>query len=318
MTLRQIGFLMDPIESINPKKDTTLHLIRAAQKLGMQPYYIQPDGLYVHNGTPFVYGRKMTTFEGDDPYFEYVSELQKLNLDVLMMRIDPPFNMAYIYCTYVLDLLVKNRVLVINTPQALRNFNEKFVLTHFPDIAPPTLISSNATRAKQFAAQFDYCILKPLDGMGGEGVLRLQKSDPNFDSAFELLSNNGKVPIMAQQYLAEIADGDKRVFIINGEAQNACLNRKPAAGEIRANLASGGTGIAQLLSNSERTIANKVADKLLQFGVYFAGLDMIGNYVTEINITSPTGTVQIKEQMGVDIAEQFFIGIETTALETLC
>ena len=225
-----------------------------------------------------------------------------MNLDVILMRKDPPFNMEYIYATYLLEQAERQGTLVVNRCQSLRDCNEKMFATEFPDCCPPLLVSKDIGRLRRFHDDKRDVIFKPLDGMGGTNIFRVRPNDPNVNVILETLTESGSRTIMAQMYLPSIQDGDKRILMINGEPIPWCLARVPLAGDTRGNLAAGGTGRVQALSERDMWIASRVGPVLREKGLYFVGLDVIGDYLTEINITSPTCLREIEAEAGLDIA----------------
>jgi len=226
------------------------------------------------------------------------------------MRKDPPFDMNFIYTTYILDHAEKQGVLVVNKPQSLRDCNEKMFATHFPDVCTPTLVSSSKALLRAFAEEHEDVILKPLDGMGGASIFRTGANDGNLSVIIETLTEHGHTPAMAQKYIPEISKGDKRILMIDGEPVSHCLARVPAVGEVRGNLAAGGSGIVQPLSDRDRWICDQVRDKLLEKGLIFVGLDVIGDYLTEINVTSPTCIREIDAGAGINVAGLLMDAIE--------
>jgi glutathione synthase len=307
----KLAIVMDPIESIHPEKDTTLALMRAAQKRNWSLTIFTPSDIYVENGVAKGLGKHIHLVQTNH-FYQIQSDFDGAlgEFDLLFMRKDPPFDIDYIFCTYALDLAHQQGCFVVNHPKSLRDINEKFVLTHFPDLCPPTFISAKASLLKKFIFKTKEIILKPLDGMGGKGVLHFQAGDDNIQSAIELLTDSQTRQIMAQQYIPEIKEGDKRILIINGQAIPYALLRVPQEGEIRANLAAGGKGIVVPLTDNDKTICQILGPWLKAQGLLFVGIDVIGNYLTEINITSPTCLVEIEKASGLAIADTFLEGLE--------
>ena len=301
MSKKALGVVMDSIGKIKPYKDTTLSILRTATAMAIDLYYIEQNWLSVEFGKAIVTSRKLEVFDDNDNYYKLGEQVIQPQLDAILMRVDPPFNLNYIYTTYILEMLQKHGIRIANKPSTLRDFNEKVIIGNFPKLTPKTIITSNFEQIQQFVKANAYTILKPLDGMGGTGVFRLATADPNLGSTYELLTENGKTPIMAQEYIPQVIKGDKRIFIIAGKVAKYCLARIPKSGEIRANLAAGGRGVVQELSARDYEIADSVAEFLSANGVLFAGLDVIGDYLTEVNITSPTGVVEIAAETGYDI-----------------
>ena len=317
MALR-IGVLMDPIATINTKKDTTLGLLRAASAAGHQLTYLEQADLTVRNGETMASLRSLTVYDHDTAWYamgeRYDASLS--TLDVVLMRKDPPFDMEFFYTTQLLEDAERRGTLIVNRCASLRDCNEKLFATQFPECCPPLLVSRDPTALKAFHAEHGDVIFKPLDGMGGQSIFRVKENDPNLNVILETLTDNGGVTIMAQQYLPAIKDGDKRVLMINGEAVPFCLARLPMAGENRGNLAAGGSGIVQPLSDRDRWIAEQVGPTLREKGLLFVGLDIIGDYLTEINVTSPTCMREIDRAKNTQIAEQLIACIEREVSES--
>jgi len=302
MTIK-IGVVMDPIADIKPYKDTTLAMMLAAQVKAWQLYYLEMRDLWLRDGE--VYGRMRSIHVHDDNrhWFdlqdEWIAPLAEL--DAVLMRKDPPFDMEYIYATYLLEQAEREGVLVVNRPQSLRDANEKLFTAWFPHCTPPTLVTRNAKQLREFVTEQGDVILKPLDGMGGASIFRLQATDPNINVVIETLTRHEQRYTMAQRYIPEIRQGDKRVLLIDGEPVPYALARIPAAGETRANLAAGGTGSGQGLTERDRWICRQVGPTLRDKGLVFVGLDIIGDFLTEINVTSPTGVRELDRQFGLSI-----------------
>ena len=317
MALR-IGVLMDPIATINTKKDTTLGLLRAASAAGHQLTYLEQADLTVRNGETMASLRSLTVYDDDTTWYamgeRYDAALS--TLDVVLMRKDPPFDMEFFYTTQLLEDAERRGTLIVNRCASLRDCNEKLFATQFPECCPPLLVSRDPTALKAFHAEHGDVIFKPLDGMGGQSIFRVKENDPNLNVILETLTDNGGVTIMAQQYLPAIKDGDKRVLMINGEAVPFCLARLPMAGENRGNLAAGGSGVVQPLSDRDRWIAERVGPTLREKGLLFVGLDIIGDYLTEINVTSPTCMREIDRAKNTQIAEQLIACIEREVSES--
>ena len=317
MALR-IGVLMDPIATINTKKDTTLGLLRAASAAGHQLTYLEQADLTVRTGETMASLRSLTVYDDDTTWYamgeRYDAALS--TLDVVLMRKDPPFDMEFFYTTQLLEDAERRGTLIVNRCASLRDCNEKLFATQFPECCPPLLVSRDPTALKAFHAEHGDVIFKPLDGMGGQSIFRVKENDPNLNVILETLTDNGGVTIMAQQYLPAIKDGDKRVLMINGEAVPFCLARLPMAGENRGNLAAGGSGIVQPLSDRDRWIAEQVGPTLREKGLLFVGLDIIGDYLTEINVTSPTCMREIDRAKNTQIAEQLIACIEREVSES--
>jgi len=303
---RKLGVVMDPIGSINYKKDTTLALLWAAQERGWALFYIEPSGLFLDGCTPMARGRPLAVHRDPGRWYDLEDETETVlsELDVILMRKDPPFDLEYIYATYLLERAEQHGTLVVNRCQSLRDCNEKLFATVFPECCPPLVVSRDMSTLRAFHAKHKDVIYKPLDGMGGSAIFRVREDDPNLSVILETLTGSGQQTIMAQHYLPEIAEGDKRILMINGEPVPYCLARVPLAGESRGNLAAGGSGRVQPLSQRDQWIAEQVGPALKARGLFFVGLDVIGDYLTEINVTSPTCLREIEAESGLDIAGQ--------------
>ena len=302
MTIR-VGVVMDPIESIKPYKDTSFAMMLAAQKRGWALEYILPGDCYLKDGVAYARMATVSVTDNNDDWFELGEARDEAlsELDVILMRVDPPFNMDYIYTTYLLEYAEKAGTLVVNRPASLRDVNEKLFTGNFPDCCTPTLVSADARRHRDFLAEHGDIIVKPLDGMGGASIFRLRSDDPNISVVLETMTQFNTVQIMSQTYIPEIKDGDKRVLVIDGEPVPFALARIPAQGESRGNLAAGGRGVPVPLSERDREIVARVAPTLKQKGLLFVGLDIIGDYLTEINVTSPTCARELDAGCGLDI-----------------
>jgi len=307
-----IGIIMDPITSIKPYKDSTLAMMLAAQKKGWKLHYIEQAGLYLQDGAVQADYQSVTVFDDDKHWFELgeKSNMQGSQLDVVLMRIDPPFNMEYIYTTYLLEMLEQQGSLIVNKPSSLRDANEKLFATQFPQCCTETLVSKNPEKLRDFIKKHQDVILKPLDGMGGQSIFRVNPGDANLSVIIETMVSFSKNTIMAQKFIPEITQGDKRILMVNGKAIPYTLARIPAEGETRGNIAAGGTGVAMPITEREQWIADQIGPDLVDKGILFAGLDVIGDYLTEINITSPTCIREIDAQFNLDIATQLMGCIE--------
>ncbi|NEX22277.1 glutathione synthase [Thiorhodococcus mannitoliphagus] len=313
MSIR-IGFLMDPIGSINIKKDSSFAMMLAAQQRGWQLWYTEIGDLFMLEGQAMARMRSVEVADDVGGWFRFSDEqvLPLARLDVLMMRKDPPFNMEYIYATYILELAQQAGCMVVNHPRALRDSNEKVFTNVFPACTPPTLISRQIGDIRAFQGEHGDIILKPLDGMGGASVFLVRPGDPNLSVIVETLTRNGQGFCMAQRFIPEIRDGDKRILMIDGVAVPYCLARIPASGEMRGNLAAGASAEARPLSERDRWIAEQVGPELRARGILFAGLDVIGDYLTEINVTSPTCIRELDAAYGLDVAGEL---MEATRLK---
>lgn len=310
--MTNILFIMDPIATVNPKKDSTLAMMIAAQKKNWQLFYAEQQDLYVDNGKPFVTRKTVSVDLSQDDWYQLgESETVALDdLDVVMMRKDPPFDNEYIYSTYILELAERLGSLIVNKPQSLRDANEKLFTAWFPECTPDTVVSRRADILRNFITKHGDTILKPLDGMGGASIFRVKANDPNIGVIIETLTEHGKVTAMAQKFIPEITEGDKRILVINGKPIPYALARIPAKGETRGNLAAGGTGVAVPLSDSDYEIVECIAPTLIEKGLIFVGLDVIGSSLTEINVTSPTCIREIDAAYGTDIATDLMDAIE--------
>ncbi len=307
-----IGVIMDPIEQINIKKDSTWAMILAAQKRGWQVRYMQQADLFTSDGRVYAESHVVTLLPGQDPWLQLAQatthELSECH--AVLMRKDPPFDLEYIYTTYMLELAELQGSLIVNRPQSLRDCNEKFFTTWFPQCAPPTLVTRSAEQLRQFIREHDDCIFKPLDGMGGASIFRVGSNDPNKGVIIETLTQNGTTSIMAQRFIPEISAGDKRILMVDGKAVPYALARIPKAGETRGNLAAGGAGKGVVLSERDVWISEQVGPVLKEKGILFAGLDVIGDYLTEVNVTSPTCIRELDKQFDLDIAGDLMDAIE--------
>ncbi len=308
----RLGIVMDPISSISYKKDSSLAMLLAAQARGWSLFYMEQHDLYQVAGEAKARMRALKVFADPQHWFELGNETDAplSELDVILMRKDPPFDMEFVYSTYLLEQAERAGVLVVNRPQSLRDCNEKLFATQFPHCTPPTLVSRRADILREFAVEHRDIILKPLDGMGGASIFRHREGDPNLSVILETLTQHGQQQIMAQAYLPAIKDGDKRILMINGEPVPYCLARIPAAGETRGNLAAGGRGEARPLSERDRWIAAQVGPTLREKGLLFVGLDVIGDYLTEINVTSPTCIREIDNAFNTGIGDQLMAAIQ--------
>lgn len=306
-----LGVVMDPIAQIKPAKDTTLALLLAAQKRGWVLHYFEQRDLWLQDGKVWGFAKIIKVYDDAQQWYEVIDEHigQISELDLMLMRKDPPFDIEYIYTTYLLELAEAAGLKVVNKPQSLRDANEKLFTAWFPQCCPPTLVSRDAARLKQFIAEHETAVLKPLHGMGGGEIFKLQHQDPNISVVIEMLTRDGTAFIMAQQFIPEIAQGDKRIIMINGEPIPYALARIPAEGEIRGNLAAGGRGVGVELSERDRWICREVGPALKQKGLMLVGLDVIGDYLTEINVTSPTCVRELEAQYQIDIAGQLLDAI---------
>jgi len=309
---RHLGVVMDPIATITVKKDTTLAILLAAQARGWVLHYFEQADLYLRDGRAFGRSRLLSVRDDAQDWFT-LSEAQErplAELDVILMRKDPPFDMEYVYTTYLLERAEAEGTLIVNRPQSLRDANEKLFTAWFPQCCPPTLASRDMARLKAFVVEQGDAVLKPLDGMGGASIFRVRADDANLNVILETLTERGRRSALAQRFIPEINAGDKRILLIDGEPVPYALARIPAAGESRGNLAAGGRGVGQPLSERDRWICTQVATSLRERGLMFVGLDVIGDYLTEINVTSPTCARELDKQFGLDIGADLMRAIE--------
>jgi glutathione synthase len=311
MTIK-LGVVMDPIGSIHYKKDSTLAMLFAAQDRGWSLFYLEQGDLLVRDGHATGHMRPLSVRRDPQAWFELGETASRplSELDVMLMRKDPPFDMEYIFTTYQLELAELAGALIINRPQSLRDINEKMFTAWFSQCTPPTLVTRSGAQLRDFLAEFEDIILKPLDGMGGASIFRLRRDDPNISVVIETLTEHGRRSTMAQRFVPEITQGDKRILLVDGEPVPYALARIPAAGETRGNLAAGGRGVGVALSDRDRWICEQVGPVLKKRGVIFAGLDVIGDYLTEINVTSPTCIRELDEQYQLDIGGLLMDAVE--------
>jgi glutathione synthase len=312
MQKMKIAVVMDPLETIIAYKDSTLAMLRSAQARGHDIFYFTINDLRIMSGQAMGTGRPLRVFAEDDNWCESGApqEMNLADFDVLLMRKDPPFNMEYIYVTYLLDIAEAAGVLVVNRPESLRNINEKAFTAWFPQCCPPTLVTRNMSELKAFREEHGEIVVKPLDGMGGTSVFVVNRTDNNANVIFETLTEHESRFAMAQRYIPEISAGDKRIILVDGAAPRYALARIPHAKDNRGNLAMGATAEIQELSDRDRWICEQVGPELAKRGVLFAGLDVIGDYLTEVNVTSPTGIREIANATDLNLADELFDCIE--------
>ena len=310
MTVR-LGVVMDPIVSINVKKDSTYAMLLEAQRRGWEIRYMEQADLYVRDGRAMAGMRQLKLMAGQEPWFEFTGNSDEPldGLNAILMRKDPPFDLEYIYTTYILELAEARGTLVVNKPQSLRDANEKMFTLWFPQCAPPTLVTHNASQLRAFLQEHHDIILKPLDQMGGASIYRVRDADPNTSVIIETLTQRGKTLAMAQRYVPQISAGDKRILLVDGQPVPYALARIPPPGETRGNLAAGGHGEGRPLSERDRWICAEVGPVLRAKGILFAGLDVIGDYLTEINVTSPTCIRELDGLYQLNISAQLLDAI---------
>jgi len=312
MNLMKLAIILDPLESIKTYKDSTYAVMRAAAGRGHALYVMEQQDVILRDGAVAAFARKLDLI--DDALRWYTLETPAWrtlsDFDVTLMRKDPPFDMEYLYSTYLLELAEAQGARIFNRPAAIRDFNEKLSTAKFPEFTPPTLVTRQGALIREFIEKHGDIILKPLDGMGGSSVFRIQRNDPNLNVIIETLTQLGARTVMAQRTIPEISLGDKRILLIDGEPAPYALARIPKPGETRGNLAVGGKGVAQPLSGRDREIAAALGPKLKEAGLFLVGLDVIGDWLTEINVTSPTGMQEIANQTGFDVAGMFVDALE--------
>jgi len=311
-TDRKLGIVMDPIEAIKPWKDSSLAMMLEAQARGWQIYYFQLDDIFLDNGIAMGQFRKLSLRDDNEDWFDYdaAGRCRLDELDAILMRKDPPFDLEYIYCTYILEQAEESGVLVVNRPASLRDCNEKLYTRVFPQCCVETRVSRNPEIIKEFINEHEDVIVKPLDGMGGQSIFRVQAGDPNTNAIIEAVSKHGRSQTMVQRYIPEISEGDKRILLIGGVAIPYALARIPAPGENRGNIAAGASTRAQALSERDQWLCDQIGDDLRARGLIFVGIDVIGDYITEINVTSPTGIRELDRDFGLNISADLFACIE--------
>jgi glutathione synthase len=307
-----LAVVMDPIGSIKIAKDTSFAMLLEAQRRGHHLHYVVPGGLGVAGGRATARTSPLAVVEDPESWYRLgVAQTRPLaEMDVVLMRTDPPVDAAYLHDTHILGLAQAEGVLVVNDPRGLRDLNEKLAALLFPQCCPATLVTRDFAALRTFVAEQGHCVLKPLDGMGGRSIFQVRAGDPNLNVILETLTEGGRSLAMAQRYLPEIREGDKRILLIDGEPVPYCLARVPQGDEFRGNLAAGGRGEGRPLSDRDRWIAAQVGPELRRRGMLFVGLDVIGDYLTEVNVTSPTCVRELDKQFGLNIAGQLFDVIE--------
>ncbi|MEO8002997.1 MAG: glutathione synthase [Arenimonas sp.] len=304
--------VMDPINAINTTKDSTFAMLLEAQRRGYALYYIKPYSLSVRTGKAWAQMATLKVTDSKENWFELSTfEAKPLSdMQLVLMRNDPPVDSNYLHDSIILSLAQKDGVLIVNDPQGLRDMNEKLAALLFPQCCPETLVSRDKAELKAFAETHGELVLKPLDGMGGRSIFRTKHGDPNLNVIIETLTEGGRALVMAQRYIPEITQGDKRILMIDGEPVPYCLARIPQGTDFRGNLAAGGRGEGRPLSDRDRWIASQVGPELKLRSMIFVGLDVIGDYLTEVNVTSPTCIRELDKQFGLNIAGQMFDAIE--------
>ena len=308
----RVGMVMDPIESITPYKDSSLAMLLEAERRGAEIHYFRQHDLKLLAGTAIGRSRRLRVRDDNESWFDIgdESEIELGTLDAILMRKDPPFDMEYVYTTYILDRAREAGALIVNHPRALRDMNEKAYIAWFPDCAPITLITRSIREMKAFLEEHDKIAVKPLEGMGGRSVFVVSKGDKNANVIFETLTEFGQQFAMAQVFIPEISAGDKRILLINGEPVPYALARIPSDDDNRGNLVMGAKGVGQALSENDLKICERVGPVLRDAGVLFAGIDVISDYLTEVNVTSPTGIRELDKQFDLNIAGLLFDAME--------
>lgn len=310
----RLGVVMDPIDGINPAKDSTLAMLLEAKARGYSLHYMEQGDIFVRDGVGYGNSRPLSVFDSLTCWFEFAdggNNPQALHeFDVILMRKDPSFDLEYIYTTYALELAEQRGCLVVNKPQSLRDVNEKFFISRFPQCCTATLITRDRQQIRNFLTEQGEIVVKPLDSMGGESVFRLGVNDPNKTVILDNITHHGKRTVMAQRFIEAISAGDKRILLVDGEPIPYALARIPAAGESRGNLAAGGSGKGVELSERDRWICHQVGAELRARGLLFVGLDVIGDFLTEINVTSPTCIRELDRLYGLNISGVLFDAIE--------
>ncbi len=311
MTVR-LGIVMDPIEKIHFKKDSSLAMLLAAQKRGWEIEYMELPDMYLKGGQARAHTRDLTVHLDPENWYAFGASQDRAlgDLDVILMRQDPPVDREFLMATYILEAAEQQGALVVNPAATLRDCNEKLFAAQFEDLTPPLIVTRSSARFREFYAEHKDIIMKPVDGMGGRSIFRIKENDANLGVIIETLTQHGAHQAMAQKFIPEISDGDKRILLIDGEPVPFALARIPSHGENRGNLAAGGRGEGRQLTARDREICERVAPVIKQKGLMFVGLDVIGDYLTEINVTSPTCIRELDSAFGIDIADQLMGAIE--------
>jgi len=308
----KLGMVMDPIGSIDFKKDSSLQILLEAQSRGHDIYYMEPSSLFLKDSGAFALAQSVFVKDNSEGWYELseTSEIKLSSLDMILMRQDPPFNTNYIYNTYVLEEAERNGVVVINKPSSLRDCNEKVFATQFPQCCTPFLVTSNYKLIKEFIETHLDTVIKPLDGMGGSSVFRVKRHDLNINVILETITNYSVTKVMVQKYIPDIKEGDKRILLVDGHPMQAAIARVPAEGEFRGNLAAGAKAVVKSLTAKDKWICDQVKPHLERLGLVLVGLDIIGEYLTEINITSPTCFKEYKNLCDIDVACKLLDSLE--------
>lgn len=308
----KLGVVMDPISKIKIVKDSTFAMLLEAQSRGWEIHYMEQHHLSMLDGVPYAETRLLTVKDDINGWFtlQEPNNIPMQDLDVVLMRKDPPFDMEFVQTTYLLERAEQLGVLIVNKPQSLRDANEKMFTAWFPQCCPPTLISRRYDQIKEFVAKHKKAVIKPLDSMGGHSIFKVSEGDDNLKVIMETVTQEQGRFVMIQQYIDEIVDGDKRILLIDGEPIPYVLARMPPPGDFRGNLAVGGTGVAREISDRDRWICEQVAPTLKEKDLIFVGLDVIGDYLTEVNVTSPTGIRELDKQFNLNISAKLMDAIE--------
>ncbi|TMP87237.1 glutathione synthase [Pseudoalteromonas ruthenica] len=308
----KLGIISDPISGFNIKKDTGFAMMLEAEKRGYELYYMEMDDLFLRQGEAFAHAARAHVFDNAEKWYDLApqQDIALGDLDIILMRKDPPFDTEYIYATYILERAELAGALVVNKPQSLRDANEKLYTAWFSEFTPDTLVTRSAKQIRAFLAEHGDIIMKPLDGMGGASIFRVKEDDANIGVIIETLTEHGKRYAMIQNYIPAIKDGDKRVLVVDGEVVPYCLARIPQKGETRGNLAAGGRGEVRPLTADERRIAETLAPTLKAKGLLFVGLDIIGDKLTEVNVTAPTCVKEIEAESNFSVTALFFDALE--------
>ncbi len=309
----RLGVVMDPIGSIKPWKDSTLAMLLEAQRRNWLIYYFEPDKLYFDDGIAFGNYRQLSVADDNQRWYGFAEDgrIALQELDVILMRRDPPFDLEYIYTTYLLEQAEEQGTLIVNNPASLRDCNEKLYTREFPQCCPPTRVSRDAALIREFVDEHQDTVIKPLDSMGGSSIFRLNASDPNRNAIIDAVTRGGSSQTMVQKYIPEITEGDKRILLIDGEPIPYALARIPSADDFRGNIAAGATTRSQPLSDRDLWLCQQIGPSLRKRGLIFTGIDVIGNYLTEINITSPTCIRELDADFDLNISAILFDSIES-------
>jgi glutathione synthase len=308
----EIAFVLDPLATLKAYKDTSVSMMRALRARGHSLFTFEQADIFWNGDGTQARARSLTVTADDHDWYRVGEPLVRrlASFAVVLMRKDPPFDMEYVYSTYLLEAAEREGARVFNRPRAIRDHNEKMAIAKFPEFTAPTLVTRDAELIREFIDEHSDVILKPLDGMGGTSIFRVREDDPNRNVIIETVGHHGSRSVMAQRFIPEIVDGDKRIILIAGEPVPHSLARIPKPGETRGNLAAGGRGVARPLSKRDREIAEAVGARLAPEGLFVVGLDVIGDYLTEINVTSPTCFVEITQQSGFDVGGRFAEALE--------